>query len=297
MAGIITSDFNLPNEISQGIFEKAQKGSALAQLCGARPQKFGKQQAWVLTSPPKAELVGEGVEKSPTTASYTSKVITPLKLQTTIRISNELQWADEDYQIGVLTDLADNAATALARALDLVAIHKINPLTGETSSLVSEGLADTTQSATVSGSEYDKAIEAAGGVLIAAGYKPTGTAMDTALAFGLSTQRDNNNKKLYPEIGFGQDLTYFSGMTAAVSDTVNAKNEIKTATDIIGIVGQWDAFRWGVQREIGVHMIEYGNPDGLGDLQRMNQIALRAEMVYGIGIMDLNAFVLVKKGA
>ncbi len=297
MAGIITSDFNLPNEISQGIFEKAQKGSVLAQLCGATPQKFGKQQAWVLTSPPKAELVGEGIEKSPTTASYTSKVITPLKLQTTIRVSSEMQWADEDFQIGVLTDLASNASIALARALDLVAIHKINPLTGEVSGLVSEGLTDTTQSATVSGTDYDKAVEAAAGVLISAGYKPTGTAMDTSLAFGVSSQRDANGRKLYPEIGFGQEMTYFSSIPAAISDTVNAKNEIKTASDIIGIVGQWDAFRWGVQRDIGVHMIEYGNPDGLGDLQRMNQIALRAEMIYGIGIMDLNAFVLVKKGA
>lgn len=59
MAALISSDFEIPAEISQGIFEKAQKGSTLAQLSGARPQKFGKQQVWVLTSPPKAELVGE----------------------------------------------------------------------------------------------------------------------------------------------------------------------------------------------------------------------------------------------
>ena len=66
MAALISSDFEIPAEISQGIFEKAQKGSTLAQLSGARPQKFGKQQVWVLTSPPKAELVGEAGQKSPT---------------------------------------------------------------------------------------------------------------------------------------------------------------------------------------------------------------------------------------
>ena len=42
MAALISSDFEIPAEISQGIFEKAQKGSTLAQLSGARPQKFGK---------------------------------------------------------------------------------------------------------------------------------------------------------------------------------------------------------------------------------------------------------------
>jgi hypothetical protein len=44
-------------------------------------------------------------------------------------------------------------------------------------------------------------------------------------------------------------------------------------------------------------MIEYGDPDGLGDLQRQNQIALRAEVVYGVGIMDLNAFAKITKKA
>ena len=43
MAALISSDFEIPAEISQGIFEKAQKGSTLAQLSGARPQKFGRQ--------------------------------------------------------------------------------------------------------------------------------------------------------------------------------------------------------------------------------------------------------------
>ena len=85
-------------------------------------------------------------------------------------------------------------------------------------------------------------------------------------------------------------------MNAAVSDTVSAKNEISVASKLLGIVGQFNAFRWGVQRSIGAHMIEYGDPDGLGDLQRQNQIAIRAEIVYGIGILDSNAFTKIVSG-
>lgn len=96
MAALISSDFEIPAEISQGIFEKAQKGSTLAQLSGARPQKFGKQQVWVLTSPPKAELVGEAGQKSPTPTAYAHKTVNPFKLQVTMRFSQEVQWADED---------------------------------------------------------------------------------------------------------------------------------------------------------------------------------------------------------
>lgn len=296
MAALITSDFEIPAEISAGIFEKAQKGSTLAQLSGARPQKFGKQQVFVLTAPPKAELVGEAAQKSPTPASYSSKTVNPFKLQVTMRFSQEVQWADEDTQIGVLQDLASNAGIALGRALDLVGIHKINPLTGTVSELVKEGLIDAKQLITLVGTKYDEAVEAAAGTVISAGYTPTGIAMDPALSFGLSTMRDTTGRKIYPELGFGQNITNFAGMNAAVSDTVSAKNEISVASKLLGITGQFDAFRWGVQRSIGAHLIEYGDPDGLGDLQRSNQVAIRAEIVYGIGIMDSNAFAKIVSG-
>lgn len=178
MAALISSDFEIPAEISTGIFEKAQKGSTLAQLSGARPQKFGKQQVFVLTAPPKAELVGEAKQKSPTPAAYASKTVNPFKLQVTMRFSQEVQWADEDVQIGVLNDLASNAGIALGRALDLVGIHKINPLTGTVSSLVKEGLIDSTQKVELVAGKYDEAIEGAAALVIASGYTPTGVAMD-----------------------------------------------------------------------------------------------------------------------
>lgn len=295
MAALITSDFQIPSNIAQGIFKKAQTGSTIAQLSGARPQKFGTETNWILTAAPKAEIVGEGGEKSPTPTAYAPKSVKPVKLQVTMRFSQEVQWADEDAQIGVLQDLSENAGIALGRALDLIGIHKINPLTGTVSSMVEAGLADTTKIVTLADDKYDVAAEAAAGLIIEGGYAPTGIAMDPSFSFGIATMRDSTGRRMYPELGFGTTVTNFEGMKAAVSDTVSAKNEAKTGTKILGIVGQFDAFRWGVQREVQAHLIEYGDPDGLGDLQRMNQIALRAEVVYGVGIMDPNAFAKIVK--
>lgn len=292
---LTAAGFQIPATIADGIFKKAQSGSVLARLSGATPQKFGTQQAWVLTGAPKAELVGEGGEKSPTPTTYAPKKINPLKLQVTVRFTDEMKYADQDTQMGVLQDVAENCAIALGRALDLVAIHKINPLTGTVSSLVSEGITDATQAVTIANSKYDEAVEAAAGMLISSGFTPTGVAMDPVLSFGISTMRDTTGNKIYTNIGFGQDVQNFLGMTAAVGDTVSAKNEIAVASNLMGIVGQFDAFRWGVQRNITAHMIEFGDPDGLGDLQRMNQIAIRAEVIYGIGIMDQNAFAKILK--
>lgn len=297
MPALITKDFNIPNSIAQGIFKKAQSGSTIAKLSGARPQKFGSETNWVLTVAPKAEIVGEGTQKSATPTTYATKIVKPVKLQVTMRFSQEVQWADEDTQIGVLQDLSENAGIALGRALDIISIHKLNPLTGEASDLLTEGIADTTQNAELTGDKYDIAVEAAAGLVINAGYVPTGVAMDPSLSFGLATMRDTTGRRIYPELGYGGTVANFEGMTAAVSDTVSAKNEANTATNIIGLVGQFDAFRWGVQRQVSAHMIEYGDPDGLGDLQRQNQIALRAEVVYGVGIMDLNAFAKITKKA
>jgi hypothetical protein len=292
MAALITSDFVLPEEVASGIWKKAQSESTIARLSGAMPQKFGKTNVMTLTAPPKAELVGESVAKSPTPTAYGNKTVTPLKLQVTMRTSDEVMWADEDYQLNVLQDMRENAGIALGRALDLVGYHKINPLTGAVAASVVEGVTDTTNSATVANGKYDQAIEAAAGLIVADGYTPTAIAMDPVLSFGLGTQRNSQETKLYPEVGFGTNVTSFLGMVAAVGDTVSGKQEIPSAsaTNIIGFVGQFNAFRWGIQRDIAAHLIEYGDPDGLGDLQRLNQVAIRAEIVYGIGIMGLNAF-------
>lgn len=292
MAALITPDFTLPTNVADGIFKKAQAESTIAKLSGAEPQKFGNVHVMTLTSAPKAELVGESVEKSPTPTTYASKLVTPRKLQVTVRTSNEVKWADEDYQMGIFNDIIENAGTALARGLDLVGYHKLNPLAGTVVADI-EGVADTTNSATLANGKYDEAVEAAAGLVIADGYTPTGIAMDPTFSYGLGTQRDGDLRRLYPEIGFGTNVESFLGLNAAVSDTVSAKQEAQTATNILAFVGQFDAFRWGVQREVKAKLIEFGDPDGLGDLQRKNEVAIRAEIVYGMGIMDLNAFAKV----
>lgn len=47
-----------------------------------------------------------------------------------MRFSDEVMWADEDHQLGILNTLSSAGANALARALDFGVIHAINPLSG-----------------------------------------------------------------------------------------------------------------------------------------------------------------------
>lgn len=283
MASLATSNIIIPVGVANDIFHKAFQGSTLAMLSQQRAQKFGTTQEMVLTGAPVAELVGEGAEKSPTPATFAPKSVVPRKFQVTVRVNEEVKWADEDHQLDVWQTISDAAGNALGRALDLVAYHKLNPLAGTVASSVTEGITDTVLSVTVANSKYDEAIEAAEGLIIAQGYDPTGIALAPAAFHGLRTQKDADGRRLFDSV------ESFDGLKVVKSTTVNAP-EATVPTGILGFVGDFNAFRWGVQRQIGAEMIEYGNPDGLGDLKRMNQVALRMEIVYGIGIMDLNAF-------
>lgn len=306
MATLATGSFSLPKHMVPGVWQKAQGQSVLARLSAAEPQEFGEHQYMTLTAPPRGEVVGEGAQKSESTATFAPVTAIPRKVQVTQRFNQEVMWADESRQLGVLQTMRDLSGVALGRALDLIGIHGINPLTGALLSGSPAKIVDSTnvvELTALSADDPDLAIEAAIGLVLADSLAPDGIALDNSFAFSLATQRDSQGRKLYPELGFGTDATAFSGLRAAVSDTVRGGPEAVTPSTgayassnphIKAIAGDFSAFRWGVQVNIPLELIEFGDPDGLGDLKRQNQIAIRAEVVYGIGIMSTDAFAVVK---
>jgi hypothetical protein len=298
MAVLATTGITLPKNIASGMFVKATTGSAVSVLAADEPMQFGTVDIMTFNTRPKAEYVGEGVAKSPTDAGFGVKTATPHKVHVTMRFNEEVQWADEDYQLGVLSTLADAGAVALARALDLGVFHGINPLTGAAiaSIVVGDRIATTTNSVeivTATLTTPDTVIEAAAGLVIADGYIPNGIAFDPSYAWTVSTARYVDGRKKFPELGLGVAVSTFEGIRASTSSTVSGMPEAAD-TKIKAIVGQWDLLRWGVQRTVPVELIRFGDPDGLGDLKRNNQIAMRLEIVYGWAVMDLDGFATVK---
>jgi hypothetical protein len=285
---------NLPRNIADGMVKDVVLGSTVAALSAQRPQRFGNEDIITFTGRPKAEFVGEGQAKSSTTGEFDFVTSTPKKAQVTMRFNEEVQWADEDYQLGVLQTLSEAGAEALARALDLGLYHRINPLTGTVIPGWSNYLGAASKRVELTAETIanpDLAIEAAVGLLVANGH-PTpvnGLALHPSIAWGLSTARYPDGRKKFPELGLGISLSSFEGINASVSDTVNggdeadpADEDLDAARAVRGIVGDFtNGIRWGVQRDIPVELIKYGDPDGQGDLKRHNQIALRLEIVYG----------------
>lgn len=308
MASLATSAFSLPKHLASGIWSKASTGSTVAALSGSEPMLFGDTQLMTFTTAPKAQYVAEGGTKAGTDAGFGTKTITPKKAQVTLRFNQEVQWADEDYQLGVLAKLSEEVGKALARALDLGIYHAINPLDGKALSGAPAKVLDSTNVVEILDGTAGNApkgadieVETAAGLVIADGFVPTGIALDPSYAWTLATARYTDGRKKYPDLGFGTSISNFEGLNASVSSTISAPEATiaggayaTTNPNIKAILGDFSQIHWGVQRNIGVEKIEFGNPDGLGDLKAQNQIALRAEVVYGWAIMDLDAFSVIK---
>lgn len=269
----------LPRQIADGMVAKAQSGSTVAALSGAEPMRFGNVDIVTFDQRPRAEFVEEGAEKGHTTATMGMVTAKPHKAQVTMRFSDEVRWADEDYHLGLLSELANAGAKALSRALDLGLYHRINPLTGQPISSWDNYLTKTSNVVEVA-DKPDIEIETAAGLVVGAEWPVTGIAMDPKFAWTLARARYQDGKRKYPDLGLGVSPTVFEGVPTSVGNTVSGMPEAED-TKVRAIVGNFQGgIRWGIQQSIPVEMIEHGDPDGQGDLKRKNQIALRLEIVY-----------------
>jgi len=283
MVALTSSDVLLPTQIVDGIVEKSKTGSTIAALSGQEPMRFGDVNIVTFDDDLTAEFVEESGKKSGDDAKPSSVIAIPHKAVVNFRTSDEFKIADEDYQLGILDKFEEKCARALSRALDLGAYYRINPRTGNAVTGWSNYLNTTTNRVQI-GSAADLDVEAAAGLVIGDGYRPTGVALDPAYAWTLSTARYNDGRKKYPELGFGVDVSSFEGLQASVSSTVSGKPKDGDAADtgVRAILGNFQqGIRWGVQRTFPFRMLEFGDPDNTGrDLAGHNEILFRAEVIF-----------------
>lgn len=294
MTSLATGSLSIPKQKIAPWLGKIQNGSCVATLSAQTPMTFGEGESWTFDIG-EAEYVAEGAAKGASTITPTSKTIKPFKFHKTLRMNEEVLWADEDRQLEVVDEILDLIQPALSRALDFGVFHELNPATGEVVVAMNGGLTDTTNSVEYSSSDKPYvSLDAADALVLADGYVPRDIALDPVYAAKFSALRGTNSEqKLYPNFRLGVETSELDGHRASVSNTVGAVGVADVDTDILGFVGDFSAIRWGVQKSIGLEVIRFGDPDGGGDLKRYNQVAFRAEVVYGWGIADLDAFAKV----
>lgn len=291
MVSLATGSLSIPKQKIAPWLGKIQNGSCVASLSAQTPMTFGEGESWTFDIG-EAEYVAEGGQKGASTITPTSKPVKPFKFHKTLRMNEEVLWADEDRQLEVVGEILDLIQPALSRALDFGVFHEINPTGGAVVAAMNGGLTDTTNLVEyVAADKPYVSLDAADALVLADGYVPRDIALDPTYAAKFSALRGTTSEqKLYPNFRLGLETSELDGHRASVSNTVRGTGVLAVDTKVLGFVGDFSAIRWGVQKSIGLEVIKYGDPDGGGDLKRNNQVAFRAEVVYGWGIADLSAF-------
>ena len=291
MATLATGSLSIPKQKIAPWLGKISNGSCVASLSAQTPMTFGEGESWTFDIG-EAEYVAEGGAKGASTVTPTSKTIKPFKFHKTLRFNEEVLWADEDRQLEVVDEILELIQPALSRALDFGVFHEINPTGGAVVAAMNGGLTDTTNLVEyVAADKPYVSLDAADGLVLADGFVPRDIALDPTYAAKFSALRGTSSEqKLYPNFRLGIETSELDGHRASVSNTVLGTGVLAVDKKVLGYVGDFSAIRWGVQKSIGLEVIKFGDPDGGGDLKRYNQVAFRAEVVYGWGIADLNAF-------
>src|SRR4029077_2993507 len=126
MATFTSTSLSLPDQILDPWLGKVQGGSTIAALSQAIPQKFGQGHSMTFDIG-EAEYVGEGVNKGASTIVPTTQTVKPFKFHKTVRMTEEVKYASDDYQLGVVQQIMDLIQPALSRALDFGVFHGITP--------------------------------------------------------------------------------------------------------------------------------------------------------------------------
>ena len=291
MTSLATGSLTIPKQKLAPWLGGIKNGSAVASLSAQTPMTFGEGESFTF-SIGEAEYVAEGGDKGASTVTPTTKTVKPFKFHKTLRFNEEVLWADEDRQLEVVNTILDEIQAPLARALDYGVFHEINPTGGAVVAAMNGGLTDTTNLVEyVAADKPYVSLDAADALVLADGFIPRDIAASPTYAAKFSALRGTNSEqKLYPNFVLGTEVSELDGHRASVSNTVSGAGVISVDTKVLAFVGDFSAIRWGVQKSIGLEVIKYGDTDGGGDLKRKNQVAFRAEVVYGWGIADLNAF-------
>lgn len=291
MALIDTTKITLPKEVAQGIINKARDTSVIQTLSSATPMMFKDMSHILFTKEPEAEFVGEGKEKGNANAEFKPVPGTIHKAQVTVRLTDEVKWVDEDSQLGIIDAITDASAAAVGRALDYGILHGISPATGA----AVDGMDALTAGAAVVNATADASADLDALVeKVNEDYEVSGVALSKAFANSLRKIRiKNTGLRMYPEIPLNLKTGVVDGIAAATSSTVNGKLA-STPTKVLAILGDFGLIKWGIVRDLGLEIIETGDPDGLGDLKRLNQIAYRTEVVYSWAVLDPKGFAVLK---
>lgn len=289
MSGVQNMGTLFPAECVAQVFNAVRGKSSLAALCEKIPVTFTGSDLFVFQMDQEVALVGESEAKGHGGITAQPAKVVPVKIEYGARVSDEFMTASEEKKLEILKAFNDGFAAKAARGLDIMAMHGINPRTGEASSLIKYYFdKNTDNKVTYVAASCDDNVDDA--IAKIGDHDVTGIAMSKTFASAMGKLEGPNGAKLYPELKWGGQPKEVNGVPASVNSTVS----FGTSKDM-AIVGDFvNMFKWGYAKDVKMEVIPYGDPDNTGkDLKGHNQVYIRAEAYIGWAILDESAFARV----
>lgn len=290
--GVLSKGTLFPAKLVKEVLNKVQGKSSLTKLSKQMPISFNGNEIFVFDMPNEIDVVAENGKKSHGGIIVEPKKVAPIKIEYGARISDEFMYASEEEKIEMLQSFVDGFAKKMSKGLDIMAMHGINPRTGEASAVIgTNNFKDTIKNKVkFDAANPDTNIEDAVTTILANEGEVNGLALSPEFATALAKYKVNG-VKVFPEFAWGGNPESVNGLNVDVNSTLAFKNSTNKA-----IVGDFEnSFRWGIAKEVPMEIIEYGDPDGSGkDLKAYNQIYVRCEAYLGWTIMNEQSFALIE---
>lgn len=284
---------SFPHDLVKEVFTNAKGHSSIAKLSEQTPVSFSGTDIMTFSLDGEVNIAAEGGAKAQHTGSNAVISMVPIKIEYGQRVSNEFVKCSEEKQLEYLRTFAEGFAKKIARGLDIMVFHGVNPKTGSASTAIGTNSLDTNTSVTsityVPGTpDPEGNIES--GVAALGDNDFSGLAIDKTFASELAKITVNGVKQ-YPELTWGANPETINGVDSDVNTTVSF------VTGKHAYMGDFkESFKWGYADVIDLEVIEYGDPDNSGhDLKGYNQVYLRAEAFIGWAILDGAAFARVEE--
>lgn len=279
-------------ELVTDLINKVKGKSSLAVLSKQVPVSFNGNKIFTFTLDKDVDVVAENGKKSEGGVSVEPVKIIPIKIEYGARVSDEFIYAADEEKISILKAFNEGFAKKVARGIDLMAFHGLNPRTKQASDVISTNHFDSlvTQTVTFDKAQIEENIETAVAMIQGANGEVSGVAMSPIFSQELAKLKVNGVKQ-YPELAWGANPGTINGLPADINTTISEGDQVKDRS----IIGDFaNMFKWGYAKEIPLQVIEYGDPDNSGkDLKGYNQVYLRAEAFIGWGILDAKSFVRI----
>lgn len=285
-----------PAELVPEFFNKVKGKSSMAKMCGASPIPFNGLKEFTFSMDNEVDIVAEAGAKSAGGGQVGAVTVVPVKIEYGMRVSDEFIYGSEEVALDYLRAFSEGWAAKVARGIDIMAMHGVNPRTGSAASgTIGNNHLDYVASTSIvylnNSSTADDNIAAAIAGVMGYEHDVTGAIIGhtARAALAAMTTQENANTKLYPELAWGGQPGSLNGLPVDFNSTVEFNSAKARA-----YVGDFEnCFKWGIARQLPIQVIQYGNPDNdseAGDLAGHNQVYIRGEAYVGWGFLDASAF-------